>query len=418
MCTLSFSGDLDGGTGYRTYPAPDWLAEACNAHVASTWLKAKREPFWRQPIGLDFGFRFPRLPYRRPEPFAGGIAHVGAGQLIAEIRRYANLLGERKRVSEIHWSMGAGALDEAALRQIRDAIDDHFEVVRNARFTAGIDASSDVLSTLPRLYELGVTDVHIVALAADEIRTWVKASRKIGFPSISVQVRSDDPGAPHASIREAALNGATRVVIAPHAGSAHEWASRDEIRRWRQTVAALQEARYQQVAGDVYALPGDPYARASRRAGLFRQPCGYTTHPIGVLLALGPATVGIVGALQYQNHRQRGAYTDLLDNALLPIERGLVLTRDDLVRQAIIMGLWSRLAIDIDVIETAYFVRFPRDFADELKRLHALERLGLVTVDEPEIRITAAGQLHCARICEVFDRYTRSMGRTAHGIRH
>lgn len=421
MCAFSSSGDADGCAGYRTYPAPEWLAEACDARVVADWLKATHEPFWRQPIGLDFGFRFPhpldRGPQCGPEAFAGADCHVGAKALIAEIACYAAAMGERPRVSEIHWSIGAGALDDASLRQIRDAIDEHFEVVQRARFAVRIDASRDALCTLPRLYELGVTDLHISSSTADDIRSWVRASRKIGFPSIAVDVPFNGATRTQASIDEAISKGATRVVIARAALASHAHASRDEIRAWRQAAAALSDARYQRVAADVYALPGDAYAAASRRGGLSRQPFGYTTHATGVMLAFGPARVGYVGALQYQNHRQRDAYLDRLDRGALPIERGLVSTRDDLLRRAIIMGLSIRLAVDIPVMESAYSVDFQRDLADELKRLHPFERAGLVTVDAQEIRITAAGQFDCARICEVFDRYARLMGRAAMGGR-
>lgn len=417
MCAFSSSGDADGCAGYRTYPAPEWLAEACNARVAADWLKAKHEPFWRQPIGLAFGFRFPRLPNRGPEAFAGAHCQVDAKQLIAEIVCYADAIGERPRVSEIHWAMGAGALDDASLRQIRGAIDEHFELVPRARFTVRIDASCDALRTLPRLYEMGATDLHISSSTADDIRSWVRAARKIGFPSIAVDVPFNGAARTQASIDEAILKGATRVVFARGALPTHAHASRDEIRAWRQAVSALSEARYQRAAVDMYALPGDTYAAASRRGGLSRQPFGYTTHSIGVLLAFGPATVGYVGAFQYQNHRQRGAYLGLLDSGMLPIERGLVLTRDDLLRRAIIMGLLSRLAVDVQVMESAYSVDFRRDLADELKRLHPFERAGFVTVDEQEIRITPAGQFDCIRICEVFDRYARLMGRATTGGR-
>lgn len=321
------------------------------------------------------------------------------------------MLGERPRVSEIHWSEGAAALDDAALPRIRDAIDDHFEIVQGARFTVRIDAASDALNTLPGLYELGATDLHIVASAVEEIRCWVRASRKIGFPSIAVDIPLGNSAQTQASVYEAILKGATRIAITREARRVHARASRDEIRTWQKAVSALNDARYQRVAADVYALPGDAYAAASRRGGLSRQPSGYTTHSIGVLLAFGPAVVGYVGAFQYQNHRQRGAYASLLDSGKLPIERGLVLTRDDLLRRAIIMSLLSRLAVDIKVIETAYSISFQRDLAIELKQLHPLERAGIVTVDEQEIRITAAGQIDRGRVCEVFDRYARSMGR-------
>lgn len=405
-------GETDGCAVYRTYPAPEWLAEACNGRVATAWLKARHEPYWRQPIGIGVRFRFPSPPYRGAERLADAECDVGAPRLIAEIARYAGILGERTRVSEIHWSVKADALDSVAARQIRDAIDDHFDVIPGARFTIRIDTSPDALRILPQLYELGVTDLHIAAPAPDQIRSWVRAARKIGFPSIAVDVRLTDSARTRACVYEAILKGATRIVIRRAARPAHARASRDERLNWQQTVSALNDARYQRVAVDVYALPGDTYAVASRRGGLFGQPFGYTTHSIGVLLALGAAAIGYVGAFEYQNHRHRGAYAGALDSGKLPIERGLVLTRDDLLRRAIIMGLLSRLSVDIKVIETAYSMSFQRDLAIELKQLHALERAGLVTIDEQEIRITAAGQIDCGRVCDVFDRYARSKGRT------
>ena len=61
--------------------------------------------------------------------------------------------------------------------------------------------------------------------------------------------------------------------------------------------------------------------------------------------------------------------------------------------------------------EIAYLVEFDKYFAREMKELAALERDGLVELDDDWIHVTPRGRLLVRAVCMVFDKYLRA-GRT------
>jgi oxygen-independent coproporphyrinogen-3 oxidase len=90
------------------------------------------------------------------------------------------------------------------------------------------------------------------------------------------------------------------------------------------------------------------------------------------------------------------------------VVRGLALTRDDLVRRAVIMALMCQGRVEFESIELAHLVKVPEVFAAELARLRQLQEMGLVQVDDQEIQITPTGWYFVRAIAMVFDRHLQS----------
>lgn len=105
------------------------------------------------------------------------------------------------------------------------------------------------------------------------------------------------------------------------------------------SLAAFDAAGYVYVGMDHFALPNDALAIAKRQGRLHRNFQGYSTQPDCDLIALGVSAIGRVGATYSQNAKTLAEYYDHLDQGRLPVVRGLALSRDDLVRRAVIMAL-------------------------------------------------------------------------------
>jgi len=99
---------------------------------------------------------------------------------------------------------------------------------------------------------------------------------------------------------------------------------------------------------------------------------------------------------------------DLLALGQLPVERGLLLSRDDLVRRTIIMALMCQGHVSFESIEMAHLIDFRKTFALELAELQLMQDSGLVTVDADAINVTEQGWYVVRAVAMVFDRYLRA----------
>jgi oxygen-independent coproporphyrinogen-3 oxidase len=90
------------------------------------------------------------------------------------------------------------------------------------------------------------------------------------------------------------------------------------------------------------------------------------------------------------------------------VVRGLALTRDDLVRRAVIMALMCQGQVQYESIELAYLVEFNSYFAKELETLRTLEEQGLVVLEDSSIQVTAKGWFFVRAVAMVFDRYLQT----------
>ena len=88
--------------------------------------------------------------------------------------------------------------------------------------------------------------------------------------------------------------------------------------------------------------------------------------------------------------------------------RGLALTRDDLVRRAVIMALMCQGHVLFESIELAHLVDFRSHFAAELARLAPLAEQGLVVIDGEGIELTSLGWYFVRAVAMVFDRHLQS----------
>lgn len=164
---------------------------------------------------------------------------------------------------------------------------------------------------------------------------------------------------------------------------------------------------------DHFAKPSDELATAQRQGRLHRNFQGYSTQPYCDTLALGNSAISRMGPSYSQNARELKEYYGALEAGRLPVKAGLVLSKDDLLRRAIIHTLLCQFRLSIESIEASYLVDFCGYFAGELEDLKNLEEDGLVEIQPEWIVVTPRGRLLVRVVCMVFDRYLREGRRWA-----
>lgn len=412
------------------YPEPQWFQRALGGSYAETWIDDCRLPHWYRPAALSvFAPRNTEQIDRRAGGDAADLAR--AEQLRQEMALFRRRHGAPARLAEIYWSAGVTGLTERALKAVHAAVNACFDVDAAARFTARLSVTSWQPALLPALREYGVTTLHAACAPTDSLRCasleqFVAQARKAGFNAIAIDMPIDVPRVSMRSVREwvAALSacrpsrifltrsGERSSVRADTRLSGH--GTRTE-QAWRETYANLIAAGYEYVASDVFAVHADEFVKAKQTATLTPTPFGYSICPSHVSIAIGRGAIGHVGPMQYQNARDSRSYAALLRRETLPVERALVSTRDDLVRRAVIAGVYTNFSVDIETIEASYGIDFREAFRPELIALERLEREGLVEHEETQLRLTSAGRFASRRVADVFDRYAQQLAKARSG---
>ena len=171
---------------------------------------------------------------------------------------------------------------------------------------------------------------------------------------------------------------------------------------------ALAKAGYVDIGMDHFALPQDSLAVAKRQGRLHRNFQGYSTQADSDLIGLGVSSISKMGATYSQNAKTLERYAETLALGQLPVERGLALTRDDLVRRAVIMAIMCRGSVEFEAVNVAYLIDFKNLFAREIERLRAFEEENFLRLTDQSLELTPQGWTVVRAIAMVFDRYLQT----------
>ena len=259
---------------------------------------------------------------------------------------------------------------------------------------------------------------------AEQVFALVEAARGIGFESINVDLIYGLPRQTPESFQRtlAQVNQLRpdRIALYAYAHLPERFkpqrrilqadlpAAAGKVSMLAASLDALMGAGYVYVGMDHFALPEDALAIAKRQGRLHRNFQGYSTQPDCDLIGLGVSAIGKVGATYSQNAKTLEEYCDYLDQGRLPVVRGLALSRDDVVRRAVIMALMCQGELQFESIELAHLIDFRSYFATELETLQTLQEQGLATVHSTGITVTEQGWFFIRAVAMVFDRYLQA----------
>ncbi|MCA8932033.1 MAG: coproporphyrinogen III oxidase, partial [Rhodospirillaceae bacterium] len=155
---------------------------------------------------------------------------------------------------------------------------------------------------------------------------------------------------------------------------------------------------------DHYALPGDGLAEAAAAGRLRRNFQGYTTDACPTLLGFGASAIGAFDDLYVQNTPDIPAYLAQVAAGRLPIARACALDAEDRLRRRVIEELMCTLSVDIAAEAAGFGV--PADhFAEELARLEAFRRRGILAINGWRVTVAEDYRLLVRSVAAVFDTY-------------
>ena len=171
------------------------------------------------------------------------------------------------------------------------------------------------------------------------------------------------------------------------------------------TIEFLAQNGYEMIGMDHFALKTDELYIASQNGNLKRNFQGYTAKKHTQIVGLGVTSIGEGHDYYVQNFKDLERYKAALDLGNLPVERGIELTQDDIIRKNVIMRLMNNLRLDIGRIEQKFGINFSEYFADSLTKMREYVELGLVSVGDNEIKISTDGKMLVRNIVMSFDKY-------------
>ncbi|MGD8379259.1 MAG: oxygen-independent coproporphyrinogen III oxidase [Gammaproteobacteria bacterium] len=374
-----------------------------------------------------------RVITRQPEKAARYLEY-----LMREISRTAPLFDADRRVEQLHFGGGTPThLDDAQLGCLLGLLDEKFRLDNGPRreFSIEIDPRTvdpkrmDFLASLGfNRLSMGVQDfdpavqkaVNRVQSEAD-ILALIERARDVGFNSVSLDLiyglPLQTPESFARTLDKVIEARPDRLAIYSYAHMPNVFVAQRQIKSedlpdpavklalLGEAVERLTGAGYRYIGMDHFALPDDELSRALDDGSLQRNFQGYSTHAHCDLIGLGMSSISNLGESFSQNYKTLPEYYGALDDGQLPVQRGLWLSQEDVLRAEIIHSIMCRNSVDLDAVAVRHGLNAGQHFAVELKRLEQLASDGLITLDGHRLEVTPRGRLLIRIVAMTFDSY-------------
>ena len=435
------------GPRYTSYPTADRFVEAFGAEDYIQALEQRRAGMAKttsMPLSLYVHIPFcESLCYYCACNKIITKHHNRAAEYLRYLSREVDLhvahVGKGHVVSQLHLGGGSPTfLSDDEIRELMALLRRSFTFAPGGEYLIEIDPRTVDAARLRNLAELGfnrlsfgVQDfdpavqkaVHRIQ-PVEQVFSLVATARELGFESVNVDLiyglPMQTPESFDRTLAQVVELRPDRIALYAYAHLPERFKPQrriiaaelptgaSKVSMLSRSLSAFLDAGYVYVGMDHFALPQDALAVAKRQGRLHRNFQGYSTQPDCDLIALGVSSIGRVGATYSQNAKTLEEYYDLLDQGRLPVVRGLAVSRDDLVRRAVIMAVMCQGQVQFESVDLAYLIDFRTYFASEMNALADLAAQGLVELNDTGIQVTPTGWFFVRAIAMVFDRYLQT----------
>jgi len=164
---------------------------------------------------------------------------------------------------------------------------------------------------------------------------------------------------------------------------------------------------YQPIGLDHFALCGDDLAIAAERRTLHRNFQGYTADAAPALLGFGASAIGALPQGYVQNHTTVTQYRAALDEGLLSVAKGIVLSGEDRLRRDVIEQIMCYLEVDLGAASQGHGRR-PDALDDVLALTRPLQECGAVRVEGRQITVARTQKAAARILASLCDTYLQT----------
>lgn len=344
--------------------------------------------------------------------------------ILAEWKMYQNLLGSTPNIKELHLGGGTPTFFKPDnLKILIEGILSGVEVSPDATFSFEAHPANTTEAHLRTLHHLGFKRLSLGIQDFDpkvqmminrfqtpqQVTTIMRQARAIGFDSINFDLIYGLPAQNISGLSEtieAVIEmKPDRIAFYSYAhvpwlkpGQRHYTvedipAGSEKFALYQMGKKMLMEAGYEDVGMDHFALETDTLFTASAEKKLHRNFMGYTDQHTHLLIGLGVSSISDSWNAFGQNPKSVETYLDKINAGLLPVEKGHLLSEEDLEIRQHILNIMCRE-------NTSYPEEIPEAV---VKRLSPLIKDQLIQVCGKEINITQTGKLFLRNVCMAFD---------------
>jgi oxygen-independent coproporphyrinogen-3 oxidase len=359
--------------------------------------------------------------------------------LSKHIQQISPLIHPSRPVTQVHWGGGTpNYLEPEHLEKLWKIISQRFTIDKKAELSIEINpryVDRNYILFLRQLgfnrISFGIQDFHPQVQAAIHriqsekmlfnVMSWI---REAGFQSVNVDLIY---GLPYQTlttfsetIQKTLQLNPDRIAVfnfayVPWLKPIQKWISPEalpgtleKLNILRMTLEELQQAGYQFIGMDHFAKPNDELAVAQQQGRLHRNFQGYSTQQNVEVMGFGMSSMSMLRDVYIQNYKRLKDYYHAIDEHQLPIETGVRLHRDDMIRRHIIMELMCHFQLSKPAIEQKYNLDFDEYFDLEKTDLTRLQADGLLKIYADSIQVMPVGRLLIRNIAAVFDAYLRN----------
>lgn len=429
------------GPRYTSYPTAPMFHSGINASTYAETLKQVADD--DAPLSL-----YIHIPFCNTVCYYCGCSKIVTRQyeraapylelLLKEIDLTADLLGNKRQVTQLHWGGGTPTfLNNNQIRVLTDKLRSRFSFAPDevGEYSIEIDPRECNEETVKVLREVGFNRMSMgvqdfdpdVQKAVNRIQSMeitlevLKEARAQGFKSMNIDLMY---GLPLQTIESFDRTLDTiidfspdRIALFNYAHLPHMFMPQRRINEaelpspstkldiLEHSINKLLAAGYVFIGMDHFAKPDDELTIAQQEGKLYRNFQGYSTQADCDLVGLGLTSIGYVGGNFFQNEKQMEDYEAAINKGEFAVYRGYTLTGEDHLRRQVIMRLMCDFALDFTMFEKDFDINFREHFADAITGLAEMVQDGLIELREHGLTVLPAGRLLIRNIAMLFDEH-------------
>jgi oxygen-independent coproporphyrinogen-3 oxidase len=359
-----------------------------------------------------------------------------------EVELVAAKLPRRREASQLHWGGGTPTfLDERQLTRCHELLARRFAFTQDVEKAVEIDPAITTRSQIETLAELGFNRISMGVQDFDakvqevvgriqgerETAELVQAARDAGFHGVNLDLiyglPYQTPETWKRTLERIIAIRPDRLAVfgfayvpwsKPHQRLLPQEAlpkTEQRVELFLAAVEAFTKAGYRLIGLDHFALETDELARAQDGGYLYRNFQGYTIRPAPDTVAFGMTSIADIGGAYAQNAHKLKDWGDKVAAGTIPVERGVAMSDDDVMRRFVINRVMCLLRLDLGEVEQKFGPAARAAIEQDLRGgVRELEEDGLVTFDGRLLRVTPLGQLLVRNVAMLFDAYLKKDG--------
>jgi oxygen-independent coproporphyrinogen-3 oxidase len=350
--------------------------------------------------------------------------------LLKEWSLYRKLLGAKPKLKELH--LGGGTPTFFSPENLKFLISDLLkvtEIAESYEFSFEGHPNNTSEGHLKTLFDLGfrrvsfgVQDYNVKVQKAihrvqpfENVKRVTELAREIGYTSVGHDIIFGLPFQTEADVIETIAKTEAlmpdRIAFYSYAHvpwikgngqrgfkdenlpSADSKRNQYETGKW-----LLEKAGYVEIGMDHFALESDSLYKAMQHETLHRNFMGYTASKTQAMIGLGVSSISDSWYGFAQNVKSIEEYYHLIDEGIIPVYRGHILSAEDLVIRKHILNLMCHF-------KTSWFdpeMTFA-ELSEVLLKLKEFEIDGLLEFERKQVTVTEKGKPFIRNICMAFD---------------